>query len=222
MQKIFLSLIIILQFQIVTAQVLVSQEPRHHPVFENEQVRILNVILPPGDTTLYHIHNTPSVFIPFTKTRTGSQKLDEAAGEGTSTAGAVWFENLSPPAIKIHRVWNLDTSDFHVIDVELLQRSAGKLGRPLRKNNLSIVIDTPWVRVYKLHLQKQELFESENLGSNYLLVGLQKSNVKLTGNKGTSDLHLQPGWFQWIRKGEFFSLLNTTNGNIGIILMELP
>lgn len=222
MQKIFLSILIILHFQIIAAQVLVSQEPRHHPVFENEQVRILNVILPPGDTTLYHIHNTPSVFIPFTKTLTGSQKLDESPGEGTSTAGAVWFENLSPPAIKIHRVWNLDTSDFHVIDVELLQSSAGKPGRAIRKNNLAIVIDTPWVRVYKLHLQKQELFESENLGSSYLLVGLQESTVKFTGNKSNGDLHIQTGWFQWIKKGEFFSLSNTTDESIEFILMELP
>ena len=56
----------------VTAQVQVRNEPRHHNVFENEFIRILDVYLGPGDTTLYHLHNTPSVFIRFTNTNVGS------------------------------------------------------------------------------------------------------------------------------------------------------
>ena len=38
------------------AQIPVSIEPRHHKVFENEYVRVLDVHIVPGDTTLFHKH----------------------------------------------------------------------------------------------------------------------------------------------------------------------
>ena len=72
----YLLLIAALNYTIlVVAQVHVRNEPRHHNVFENEFVRILDVHLGPGDTTLYHLHNTPSVFIIFTNTNVGSQLI---------------------------------------------------------------------------------------------------------------------------------------------------
>ena len=41
---------------IVAAQVPVSKEPRHHVTFENQQLRILDVNIPPGDKSLEHRH----------------------------------------------------------------------------------------------------------------------------------------------------------------------
>ncbi len=104
------------------AQVQVSQEPRHHKVFENEWVRILDVHIPPHDTTLMHKHSTPSVFIVLSNTKTGSQVLVEP-GKTSFANGNIWFEsfNNSP---RIHRVWNEDTVEFHVIDMELLHPPA--------------------------------------------------------------------------------------------------
>ena len=55
------------------AQVAVREEPRHHPVLQNKYIRLLDVWLPPGDTTLYHIHETPSVFVILSHTITGAQ-----------------------------------------------------------------------------------------------------------------------------------------------------
>ena len=82
MKKNLLFFCLLLTGFILTAQVPVSKEPRHHNVFENNSVRLLNVLLPAGDTTLYHIHSTPSVFIGFTKTTTGSQLIYQQPSEG--------------------------------------------------------------------------------------------------------------------------------------------
>ena len=114
------------------AQVPVSKEPRHRPVFENEKVRLLNVLLPAGDTTQYHLHSTPSLFIVLSKTITGSQLINQQPVIGSaSTPGNMWFENLGAPHSKIHRVWNTDTIVFHVVDIELLSNDSG-----LYKNRL--------------------------------------------------------------------------------------
>ena len=100
------------------AQVPVKHEPRHHNVFENEYVRILDVHFGPKDTTLYHVHSTPSVFYTFTKTITTQQLMGRPAGRGSlSSIGAPSYDSLGTP--RIHRVWNEDTTWFHVMDIEL-------------------------------------------------------------------------------------------------------
>ena len=75
------------------AQVPVSQEPKHHNVFENSFVRVLDVHLLPGDTSLFHKHETPSVFIVLNPVKTGSEVIIE---DGASTAllkdSAISFE----------------------------------------------------------------------------------------------------------------------------------
>jgi quercetin dioxygenase-like cupin family protein len=55
----------------IKAQVQVREEPRHRPVLENKYIRLLDVWLPPGDTTLFHIHSTPSVFVILSGAVTG-------------------------------------------------------------------------------------------------------------------------------------------------------
>jgi len=57
----------------LTAQVQVSKEPLHKKVLENKYIRLLDVWIQPGDTTLFHIHSTSSVFLQFTNTTVGIQ-----------------------------------------------------------------------------------------------------------------------------------------------------
>src|SRR5688572_32749047 len=84
---------------LVSAQVQVRDEPRHHNVFENEFVRILDVHLGPKDTTLYHLHNTPSVFIIFTNTNVGSQLKGGQPQKGANINDTVSYDSLSTPRI---------------------------------------------------------------------------------------------------------------------------
>jgi hypothetical protein len=95
------------------AQVHVRDEPRHHNVFENEFIRILDVHLGPGDTTLYHLHNTPSVFVVFTNTNLGSQLIGKQPQKGANISGEVSYDSINTS--RIHRVWNEDTGWFHVM-----------------------------------------------------------------------------------------------------------
>src|SRR6476660_3927863 len=102
------------------AQVPVSKEPMHHNVFENAYVRVLDVHIKPGDTTQFHKHETPSVFILLHSVKTGSEVIvEEAKATVLKKDAFISFEGFykSP---RIHRVWNEDTIEFHVMDVEIL------------------------------------------------------------------------------------------------------
>lgn len=41
---------------LIAAQVPLEQEPRHHLEFANEWLRVISPQIPPGDTTLEHLH----------------------------------------------------------------------------------------------------------------------------------------------------------------------
>ena len=47
----------------------ISGEPRHHPKFENEYVRIWDVTVPVGDVTLWHAHRNDNVVVSLSEVR---------------------------------------------------------------------------------------------------------------------------------------------------------
>src|SRR4029078_6872453 len=158
-------------FSALAQEVPVSKEPRHHPVFENKKVRILNVLLPAGDTSLYHLHSTPSVFISLSTTKTAAQlKGGQPSPFGLSTQGNIWFENLSPPHTRIHRVWNEDKSPFHVVDVELFTDDSPFPDKPLLPDHGRLITDTPWVRVYRIELYKNDKVSIPKTNNSFLLI----------------------------------------------------
>lgn len=203
-------------------QVPVHQEPRHHPIFENKEIRILNVLLPPGDTTLYHIHTTPSVFITFTTTEIGSQLKGKEKNNSESQAGAILVEDLSGEHIRTHRVWNQDKTAFNVMDVELLYQKSQLAESPLILPDLNLEIDTTWVRVYRLNLSAGKKFQLENPKQSFLLVGLQDASVQSEKNGKAQTQNLKPGSFIDIRKKKSFQITNTGNQMAQLVLLEFP
>jgi quercetin dioxygenase-like cupin family protein len=46
-----------------TEPVPVEQEPHHRWIFENQYVRVLDVVLAPGESTLFHTHSHDSIAV---------------------------------------------------------------------------------------------------------------------------------------------------------------
>jgi hypothetical protein len=133
------------------AQVPVSKEPRHHDIFENDHVRILDVHIPPGDTSMIHIHATPSVFLILTSTvKVGSQVISEEkrAKLNTTEDENVWFEGFYKLP-RIHRVWNSDTTEYHVMDIELINKNYIAIDPPLQQAGFTLLFDEKPVRGYR-------------------------------------------------------------------------
>jgi len=200
------------------AQVPVHEEPRHKPVFQNHNVRLLNVLLPRGDTTQYHLHNTPSLFLFFTSTTTGSQLQGSAPSTGRSTAGTILFENLAPPHVRIHRVWNIDSTTFHVMDIELLGRDSGFTTTPLAGSQLQLAVDTPWVRAYKVTLESNKPFVLNKAVGNLFLVALKAGAVRLQGKRK----QWKEGDFVYVAAGKQLLLQNDLQQPVQFALVELP
>lgn len=203
------------------AQVPVSKEPRHHLVFENDKVRILNVLVPPTDTTQYHVHSTPSVFICFTKTHTGSQRINEQPEYSTSVAGNVWFEDLSEPHIKIHRVWNMDTSVFHVMDIELMSKEKSFVINTQAIHHAHLQIDSPWARAYSIQLAKNEDLRIKNQPSDFILVAINDAEIKMVENGKESTSFIKASEYYWINANDIFSVINAGYARADFTLVSI-
>src|SRR4026208_826876 len=78
----------------------VYQEPMHRLVYRNPMVRILDVRIPAGDTTAYHVHAAPMVGIVVQDARLRGQGPRAPPGPARTAAGAVGLHQLdSPPAL---------------------------------------------------------------------------------------------------------------------------
>jgi len=190
------------------AQPAVRNEPRHHNVFENDYVRVLDVFLAPNDTTQYHIHATPSVFIFLTKTATGSQLWGQQPVRSIYVAGNSLYDSLVTP--RIHRVWNEDTSWLHVMDVELVAGKAHVNEPALQNSFLQLWFDKPLVRGYKIMLTANQSFQLPASKAGYLLVSLGEAVVTLQSNGSIQHRQMKAGHYCWMESGREYSISNNS------------
>jgi quercetin dioxygenase-like cupin family protein len=144
----------------------VHQEPRHHLVFETAGTKILDVQIPPGDTTLFHTHSTPILYVTMSTARTRSQTHGrEWGGDGDAAAVKAMTVAEAPvvpgkPAGRnysvttyakeplTHRVNNVGVSLFRLIGIT--NESAGDpSAAPGADFPGKPETDNPWFRSYR-------------------------------------------------------------------------
>src|SRR5262249_9684220 len=104
----------------------VEREPHHHVVFENQYLRLLDVVVPPGETTLFHRHSLDNVAVLLADTSLKNQNPGEDWTERPITHGAGGFR-AGAQTPYAHRIMNTGTAVFHVMDVEILPARGGSL-----------------------------------------------------------------------------------------------
>ena len=210
------------------AQVQVSQEPFHHMVFQNKFIRILDVWLQPNDTTQFHVHSTPSVFIYLSNTRYTAQVKGGGWIKDSSINGKTWYRSFSPD-ILIHRVANIDSVPLHVNDIEILpsypSRPNGSSGsskdntqtKPL---NFPVVYNNENAIAYKL---TGENFNTKKIKGRGPLVAelITGEEVFFHDDKTNHSKELQIGRFQYIEPGTSFSFFTKRKSKMSMILIEI-
>jgi hypothetical protein len=193
-----------------------SNEPRHRNVFENEYLRVLDVQITPGDTTQFHKHETPSVFITLHQVRTSSQVLLESRGTGVpSLERGITFEGFYNKP-RIHRVWNADTSTFHVMDIEILTKGDKDIGAPLTLEGVKQAFDAPTVRSYRVTLKSNQELKIERTAP-ILIVGLGNAG-KVSVNKKSFS---KEGDFLFVPPAQKIEISNNEQQDYSFAVLEL-
>jgi len=104
-----------------TAAVPVHEEYRHRLVFEKDHVRIMSVNIPPGDTSAFHIHEDPTVYVVISAAALRSQQpgkeWQEPEPSQQRTNGELIDAAIYRERRLIHRVQNTDKGPFRVIGI---------------------------------------------------------------------------------------------------------
>lgn len=217
MTKNFLLVIAICSSLFSIAQVPVKYEPRHHNIFENEYIRVLDVHIGPKDTTLFHIHNTPSVFFTFSKTVTTSQLMGRPASRpSASNPGPPSYDSLGTP--RIHRVWNDDSTWFHVMDVELLKEKPQNNPAILQHPLLTLSFNRYLANGYRLQLKAGDNFELPATSLGCLLVSQGDAAIEYQAGNSKQQRFMKAGHYIWVEAGKAFSI---TNSGTPVIFMLL-
>jgi hypothetical protein len=210
-------------------QVPVSQEPRHHKVVDNGHIRLLDVRISPGDTTQFHIHATPSVFVVLTDAKTGSQVISEEDHSASPIKhyGNIWFEGfyIKP---RIHRVYNSDEHIFQVMDIELTNKNLVTIDSPINQAGITFLFEEKQVRAYRMQLSPGHSVSIQPRKADVLLIQLNDSLVNpglqafVPGNRPAQKTFFNlKGYYLYINSGTAFELKNEGSGESAFAFFEL-
>jgi hypothetical protein len=219
-EKLFFYILLCFFFFTAYPQVPVRFEPRHKVALENEFIRLLDVRIVPGDTSLFHIHQTPSFFIPLSNTAIGSQVKGQLPQESKFTAGATWYNGFENGPL-IHRVWDSDTTVLHVIDLELLSAKNTTLPA-IELTGVKIDFENEKLRVYKFNIASNQTISLPILTTPMLFISVSGSEVQIE-SRDKKDLiySIKAGGFQWLEPDQNFLIDNKKADTVKAILILL-
>jgi hypothetical protein len=194
----------------------VRHEPRHHDVVDNEWVRILDVHIPPGDTSLFHKHTTPSIFLVLSNTKTGSQALIEPRHRVFSKEG-IWFEDFTDTP-RIHRVWNADRIPFHTIDIELPHKPGVSAAPPVSDPAFELLFDEKPARGYRVSVAPAHTLTLPARPTPLVVIAL--TNEPATALVNSKPFH-RKGDYLFIPAGKKLEIQNSTSAREAFAVFEI-
>src|ERR1700757_1147420 len=99
----------------------VEQEPHHKLVLKNESIEVMRVNLAPGERTLYHTHGHDRGAVELSNTSITQQKVGDVEAPPNPIKPGDISISATPPGGYSHRVHNVGSTLFDVLDVEFLQ-----------------------------------------------------------------------------------------------------
>jgi hypothetical protein len=213
-----LPLIIFIISLSVTAnsQVPVREEPRHKPVLQNQYIRLLDVWLPPGDTTMYHIHATPSLFVVLTNTLTTSQIKGGTWVSDRSAAGKTWYRSFINDTL-VHRVANIDTGSFHVNDIEILSAFDPSSNR--KALSFPVLFENDKAIAYQI--KSGSLNSNVISGRGPIIAELVSGKASFHDQDKKTVSAMQAGKYLYIPPGTAFYFTASGNNEMNMVLFEI-
>ena len=178
----------------------VHQEPRHHLVFDSPTAKILDVQVPPGDTTLYHTHSDPILYVAMANSQTRSQTLGrewsggDASRPATPSTFRVGRMTFSPyPQPVTHRVNNIGEGMFRLIGI--INASGGDESTAASADfPAEPEINNRWFRGYRWKLGTVK--PTEHRHANPVAI-VHVAGRAVTEGSSTTMMD-KPGTFAWI------------------------
>ncbi len=196
----------------------VENEPLHLVVLKNESVVVIHLTLPRGERTLYHIHSHDRVAVPLSSTSITQQVLNEKEGPPSPSEPGTFSAITLPGASYTHRVHNVGTNPYDVLDVELLVRPQS----PSPVTAARVAAENPSARIYNWVLAPGSASAMHTHACPYLILAVSGFTLKMTAPDGQSATHeIKRGDFHWVDTKVTHTLSNAGKAEGQILEIEL-
>ena len=200
----------------------IEKEPMHRLKFENEFVRLFDVLVPAGETTKFHVHLYDGISV-----RVSTAKIVDESQTGEQKPfdikyGDVTFGSRSKP--ETHRVINTGNTDFRNIFIEILPSKTTETAKafPILSDGHTILIDNERVRVNRLVLKPGESSKLHRHNMHGLGIILYDSKIEMTFADGTKRaLEPKAGDYAWQNAGTTHIIKNVGSTVFEAIDIEL-
>jgi quercetin dioxygenase-like cupin family protein len=198
------------------APVPVEEEPKHRTVFRNDYVQAFRVSLPPGEATLMHVHARDDAAVRLSEATVASDEPGRpAVALQTAQPGFVSARDIGNAPLT-HRVRNVGSTPFEVVDVQVLRRPSGPQAEPIG----APAAENASMRVYRYELAAGASGERHTHRRPYLLVAATDANLRMTSPDGGSLEHpVKAGDLHWVDTEVTHTLTNA--GGQRAILVEI-
>jgi quercetin dioxygenase-like cupin family protein len=196
----------------------VVQEPYHHVKLQNDDIVVIRAILPPGESTGYHIHSCDRTGVELSTNTTTGQKFGEAEGKPQPAVPGDVFSDSCTSEPLTHRVHNVGNTTMDVIDIELLHRPT----QPSASVAGPVALENPSVRVYKWVIAPGAVTAMHTHTRPYLIVAATPIQLKMTAPDGQFRAEqVKAGDFHWVTVPVTHSLANEGSAEGQIVEFEL-
>lgn len=203
--------------QQASAPVLVEKEPLHHLVLQNDSIHVMHLVLPPGEWTLFHTHSTDRVAIFLSDATTTQQEPGKPETEPRSNVAGQFAAMTLEGNSYTHRVHNVGSTPFDVIDVEILHRPAAP-----SEPAVPVSAENPRARIYNWPLAPGASSSMHAHTRPYLLVAAKPILLKMTSPDGQSMSHqVSAGEFHWVDSKVTHTLTNAGSSPGQLVEIEL-
>jgi len=209
----------------------VHEEPRHPLVLDRGWLRVLDVQIQPGDTTLFHTHTSPIHYVVIGASRTNAQVLGRpwpAASSATAVRDpgqAFWtLEYASQPIT--HRVTNTGEGLFRLIGVTnegLGIDDAATPGR-LAGDTLpgAIEAESRWYRRARLILAPGDAADVRSAAGPVLAVQVVPGAVDVIPSEPAERQTIDtPGAWTFHEAGRRYTLRNAGSQPVTLVLVQI-
>ncbi len=199
----------------------IEQEPAHRLVLENEYVRVFEVWLPRGETTLWHVHLHDGVSVRLSDASIEDQPKDGEAKTFRLHRGEVAYG--ATPAALTHQVRNVGETTFHNVYIELLTPHDVSTDRSeAAASDPRVVLENDHVRALRRILAPGESTSMHTHALRVVAVPVTAGRLEISAPEGAaSSVEMKPGAVKWIESGTTHRLKNVGDAPVEIVDIEL-
>ncbi|MFP3948124.1 MAG: cupin domain-containing protein [Gemmatimonadota bacterium] len=189
--------------------VIVYEEPRHRLVVDGGEYKVLDVQILPGDTTLWHRHDSP---ILYTFINTGDGSVD-----GRTSAN---LDYLEEPLV--HEVTNDGDERFRIIAMASYLPARSDDGPPAPRGiDEEPQLLNPWFRSYRLNLEPGETTDVHQHENPAIIIQVTDGEAEVVRDNGFGDKLYAQGEFSFQDPGGTYRVHNAGDQPVGVVVSEV-